>query len=163
VSQFEFLTLSVPLLKLFHTRKEKPARYFNAKAISEQNAAFSTASTDSNTINSLCFTQPYTRHEQSQSEGSHSKVRFLVLFGKLGLIGGEIIPLFRSLLSRSVRLSSSSSTRNLPLCVGLVNISPTRSSHAASRPKFSSAGTIRMVLVWPIPPRQPWTQTTLSP
>ena len=36
--------------------------------------------------------------------------------------------------------------------------------HASfSSPRSSWAGTIRRVLVWPIPPRQPWTQMTASP
>src|SRR5271154_5493967 len=56
-----------------------------------------------------------------------------------------------------------SGTNILLLLVGVIKNSPTVCCQAAVRPRSSSAGTIRIVLVLPMPPRQPWTQMTASP
>ena len=53
------------------------------------------------------------------------------------------------------------------LLLGVPGPHNTYASHAIyaswSNPRSSVAGTIRSVLVWPIPPRQPCTHTTASP
>jgi hypothetical protein len=91
---------------------------------------------------------------------AHCKVPFLVLFGRLGLTGG--LAIIRLLILVAIGLRGGV-VRNCPLCVGVPKNSPTEDSHASFKPRFSSAGTTRMVFVLPMPPRQPWTHTTLSP